>query len=72
MPKDKKMWYNRDMNRQMTLAEMNDQFAQYTLGYFFEFGIGIATNYDEAARWYRYSAEQGDKTALSNLKMLIA
>ena len=92
----------------LSSAEQGNRWAQYTLGYFFEFEIGIATNYDEAVRWYRYSAEQvfvwaqnrlgecyrdgkgvrknsveskrwfelaaeqGGKTALNNLKMLIA
>jgi hypothetical protein len=33
------------------------------LGYLYEGGRGVTQNYDEAVRWYRLAADQGDADA---------
>jgi hypothetical protein len=41
------------------LAEGGDRLAQYNLGLLYDFGMGVARDGVEAARWYGRSAEQG-------------
>jgi hypothetical protein len=41
--------------------------AQSNLGYLFYEGKGVAQSYDEALKWYRLAAAQGDPDALYNL-----
>ena len=40
------------------------------LGACFYFGHGVAKNRQEAIRWYRLAAEQGNSVAISMLKKL--
>lgn len=37
--------------------------AQYCLGEIYENGLGIIQDYEEAAKWYRKAAEQGNVNA---------
>ena len=41
--------------------------AQNNLGLMYYNGQGLPQDYDEAAKWYRLAAEQGNATAQSNL-----
>ncbi len=41
------------------LAEAGDPLAQYNLALLYQFGLGMAPDRVEAARWYSLSAEQG-------------
>ena len=40
-------------------AEQGDAEAQYTLGGYYEGGLGVERNLSEAVKWYRKAAEQG-------------
>lgn len=42
--------------------------AQYTLGYFFEGGIGTRIDLNMAARFYSLAAEQGEERAINRLR----
>ena len=44
--------------------------AQYRLGRCYDDGIGVERSSDEATRWYRKAAEQGDENAKTNLRRL--
>ena len=48
-------------------AEAGDANAQYRLGRKYAIGVGVKTDFKEAARWYRKAAEQGDAKAQSYL-----
>ena len=37
------------------------------MGFFYENGIGVKRNIEEATKWYRKAAEQGESTAQCNL-----
>jgi TPR repeat protein len=43
------------------LAETGDKQAQYNYGVCYHNGIGVQKSYEEAARWYRKAANQGDQ-----------
>ena len=40
-------------------AELGGALAQYNLGEYFAWGLGVPLDYTEAARWYRKAADQG-------------
>jgi hypothetical protein len=44
--------------------------AQYFLGVLYETGEGVAQNYDEAAKWYKRCADQGNAAAQYRLSAL--
>ena len=46
------------------------QFAQFVLGVMYDNGQGVAQDYQEAAKWYRLAAAQGNAFAQSNLGMM--
>ena len=48
-------------------AENGDAMAQCTLAELYQVGLGVATNHEEAFKWYRKSADQGDAVAQNNL-----
>lgn len=50
------------------LAEQGDANAQYNLGTMYDNGEGVREDDEEAAKWYRKAAEQGDATALAALE----
>ncbi|MCH7544007.1 MAG: sel1 repeat family protein, partial [Proteobacteria bacterium] len=43
-----------------TAAEEGNPVAQFNLGHMYAKGEGIAKDEDEAVKWYREAAEQGD------------
>jgi TPR repeat protein len=51
-------------------AKKGNAEAQRRLGACFYFGHGVAKNRQEAIRWYRLAAEQGNTVAISMLKKL--
>lgn len=51
----------------MLLAEKGDATAQYTVGYMYNFGIGVPENDKTAVKWYTKAAEQGEAGAQFNL-----
>jgi TPR repeat protein len=42
-------------------------FAQFLLGYAYDYGKGVEKNATEAATWYRKAADQGDGRAMGAL-----
>lgn len=48
-------------------AKNGDASSQNSLGYFYDHGIGIKKNHENAFLWYRRSARQGDVCAISNI-----
>ena len=57
-----------DVVRLRLLAEQGDARAQYELGERYEKGRdGLASNYEEALRWFRRAAEQGHAGAQNNI-----
>lgn len=56
-----------EFERTKEKAEGGNPDAQARLGFFYEFGEGVAKNLKSAASWYARAAEQGNKEALFNL-----
>ena len=52
----------------MEAAQQKLSRAEYTIGYFYELGIGIPKNTTEALKWYVIAARNGDELALQRLK----
>ncbi|GHV06701.1 hypothetical protein FACS189416_7410 [Bacteroidia bacterium] len=48
-------------------AESGNAAAQNKLGSMYYYGEGVPTDYHEAVRWYRKSAEQGNDEAQNNM-----
>ena len=48
-------------------ANAGDAYAQYLLGWRYDFGKGVTKSYTEAVKWYRKAAEQGYAKAQYNL-----
>lgn len=53
-------------------AEKGDAAAQLFLGFMYDEGKGVPQDFDEAAKWYRRAAKQGNKTAQHNLDLMDA
>ena len=51
-------------------AEQGDANAQNSLGWMYNWGKGIAQNFQEAVKWYRLAAEQGYASAQANLGVM--
>ena len=51
-------------------AEKGDAVAQFFLGYLYDEGKGVPQDYDEAVKWYRKAAKQGNKEARHNLDLM--
>jgi TPR repeat protein len=51
-------------------AKAGDKVAQYTLGYDYYLGAGIAQDFAQAAVWWKKSADQGFPQAQNNLGVL--
>ena len=43
-------------------------YGECSLGYMYNYGLGVSQDYDEAIRWYRLAADQGYKHARKNLE----
>jgi TPR repeat protein len=46
--------------------------AEYAVGYFLEYGVGVQPDFDDARRWYMRSAGQGNKRAVQRLNEINA
>lgn len=53
-------------------AELGNPHAQYTLGYMYYQGQGVPEDMEEALKWIRLAAAQGDAHALEALSALAA
>jgi TPR repeat protein len=53
-------------------AKQGDAFSQFTLGFMYNTGQGVALSYSKAAKWYRKAANQGVGSAQFNLGVLYA
>ncbi|CAN7655915.1 tetratricopeptide repeat protein [Rhizobium sp. LjRoot254] len=53
-----------------TLAQRGEPFAQFSLGYMFRKGEGVAQDDAKAAEWYRKAAAQGHPAAQSNIAFM--
>jgi len=53
-------------------AAQGDSRAQYSLGLFYEGGMGVPQDYQEAVRWYGFAAEQQHSRAQFNLGVMYA
>ena len=51
-------------------AEQGSDYAQSYLGIMYQEGQGVEQDLEEAIKWYRLAASQGDATAQKNLKRL--
>ncbi len=51
-------------------AEQGNAQAQCNLGYMYESGDGVIKDKEEAIKWYKKSAEQGNKDAKKALNRL--
>ena len=54
----------------LKLAECGDAFGQNRLADMYDRGLGVPRDYEEAAKWYRFAAEQGVAEAQYNLGYL--
>ena len=52
-------------------AEAGDADARFKLGKAYEEGLGVKSNDEEAAKWYRMAAEQGNAAAQVQLGILL-
>ena len=64
--------YNRALSLWMPLAKQGDMHAQSNLGFMYEYGRGVTRNEQQAAYWYRQSADSGLATAQFNLALMYA
>ena len=59
--------YNSAVQYFFKAAQLGRAVSQRSLGYCYEFGLGVTQDYAEAAKWYRKAAEQGNRQAQHNL-----
>ena len=52
------------------LAEKGDAYAQYSTGFMLQNGEGTKTNRKQAEEWYRKAAEQGQESAIEEVKKI--
>lgn len=66
------LYRNQDYKGALPLFRKVDKssISQFYLGVMYEYGYGVAQDYAEAVRWYRKSADQGDKAAQFNLGVM--
>ena len=62
--------YARVLELLRPLAAQGIATAQNNLGYIYHMGKGVAQDYMEAVKWYRFAAEQGYATAQNNLGVM--
>jgi hypothetical protein len=55
--------YEKSLSLYRPLAEKGDAYAQYSVGWAFEHGEGVAQDYKKAYQWYRKAALQGQNSA---------
>lgn len=52
------------------VADQGNASAQINLGWLYESGQGVTKDLDEAVKLYQKAADQGNQTAIANLKRL--
>ncbi len=76
MEEARRAYLARDYERALPLlreqAALGNPHAQYTLGYMYYYGQGVPEDVEEALRWIRMAAAQGDAHALEALSSLAA
>ncbi len=59
--------YSRAVYWYRKAAEQGNAYAQFNLGYCYQYGNGVTKDYAEAVKWYQKAAEQGNAYAQFNL-----
>ena len=62
--------YEKAVANYLIAAEAGDAFSLYSLGWCYEKGQGVEQSAQEAVKWYRKAAEQGEKNAKECLEIL--
>ena len=62
--------YKKAVANYLIAAEAGDAFSLYSLGWCYEYGLGVEQSTQEAEKWYRKAAEQGEKNAKERLGIL--
>ena len=62
--------YEKAAANYLIAAEAGDAYSQYGLGWCYEKGQGVEKSVEEAEKWYRKAAEQGEKNAKECLEIL--
>ena len=65
--------YEKAVANYLIAAEAGDAYSLYSLGWCYEYGLGVEQSAREAVKWYRKAIEQGSKNAkerLGNAKKL--
>ncbi|WP_286239359.1 tetratricopeptide repeat protein [Neptuniibacter halophilus] len=66
-----KQYTEQEVMNAIQVANKNKKPAlQFAIGYLYESGNGVKTNYSEAHRWYSLAAEQGNTSAMTRLGRL--
>ena len=55
----------------MLIAAESKITAQYNIGVFYEYGMGVSRSFSKASKWYTLAASQGHEQAIESLKDLI-
>ncbi len=61
-------WYHKAVEQYRKAAEQGDDEAQIKLGDCYRYGIGVEKNDDEATKWFRLAASQGNERATEKMK----
>ena len=64
--------YTKAVNWLLRVAMRGNPDAQLQLGIMFKKGLGVYPNFDEAERWFRESANQGNHWAANELKEMLS
>ena len=59
--------YEEAVANYLIAAEAGKAYSQYCLGWCYEKGLGVEKSVEEAEKWYRKAAEQGEKNAKERL-----
>ncbi|WP_433988833.1 hypothetical protein SuNHUV7_26090 (plasmid) [Pseudoseohaeicola sp. NH-UV-7] len=62
--------YDAALEEWRPLAEQGYARTQYLLGWMYDNGLSVPSDYAEARKWYRLAAEQRDTTALNRLGVI--
>ena len=62
--------YEKAVANYLISAEAGEAYSQYCLGWCYEKGLGVEKSVEEAEKWYRKAAEQGEKNAKERLGIL--
>jgi len=71
VPKDNILDQEIENILKIDFSSINDRELQFILGQAFYSGEGIIQDYEEAARWYRLAAAQGDEYAQNKLSYML-